>query len=65
MEKDGTSIDEIVPLILITLGKGYEHVRPDRDNFVHILWKNIVPGEQYHIYLTHIKMNQSLAMAKH
>lgn len=35
---------DIVPLLLLALGKGFEHLRPDRDDYVTIQWQNIMRG---------------------
>ena len=45
----GAQLDrrKILLVLLHSLGKGPEHQRIDRDNYVYILWHNIYPGRNY------------------
>ena len=38
-------VKDIVYHIFRILGRGHEHTRPDRDQFVTINWENILPGK--------------------
>ena len=37
-------IKSIMHMLFHVLGRYHEHQRPDRDNYIHILQENIIPG---------------------
>jgi hypothetical protein len=41
----------ILKLLCNKIGLGNEELRPDRDNFVRILWQNVQPGWFFHQFL--------------
>lgn len=43
---DCMSLGDIVHEIMHVLGFPHEHMRPDRDQYITILWDNIKPGEE-------------------
>ena len=44
----GSRKKDIIVAILLTLGKGREHLREDRDKYIYIFWNNIEKGEAKH-----------------
>lgn len=41
---DCMSVGEIVHEVMHQLGFSHEHTRPDRDQYITVLWNNIKPG---------------------
>ena len=38
-------VKDIMYQIFRLLGRGHEHARPDRDQYITIRWENILPGD--------------------
>lgn len=55
---DCLSQGEIIHEVMHQLGFSHEHTRPDRDQYITILWNNIKPGTLFLLLLFKVSLNE-------
>ena len=63
--EEDTNTTDTLTVILITLGRGFENLRSDRNEYIKVLWNNVISGNHYTLqYLSCVLDNDLIEALK-